>query len=169
MEDGNYSNVIDPDYVTTRFIDVLVEAYEETDYPGGTDYNNGVYRLGYSIDHLSWADSVNITFDQWRYNYWDVDYIYNATRSCNTRYVYVITNHMDGNGRIDVQQLSPGWHTLTVFLRDEQNNLTQRDKQFYVVNTGICEDYVPPWDTLISPNGDEEFYAGGTCEIMWVA
>ena len=107
--------------------------------------------------------------DQWYGNYWDVDYIYDATRSCNTRYVYVITNHMDGNGRIDVQQLGSGLHYIRIFLWDEQGNLTQGEKWFYVVNTGVCEDYVPPWDTLISPNGEEEFYAGGTCEITWVA
>ena len=49
----------------------------------------------------------------------------------------------------------------------EESN--EGDNEFELLLTGICEDYVPPWDTLISPNGGEEFYAGGTCEITWVA
>lgn len=121
---------LDPSNVNpylTPCIDILLEVYELTAYPSGSDNNNGVYALDYVVGVGPPAYN-RLKFEQWYGNNWNLNYIYETTRCQDPynnppyRHTYVITNTMSGNDCIDISNWGIGLHTIDIYAKDEQGN-----------------------------------------------
>jgi len=101
-------------------IDIIVKAEEINTYPYGTDDQNGVYKLGFSIDDPDNYD-YRIQFNEAPVE-WELFRVYDSTRQIpagTNIFYYVVTNYMASNG---YWSSGPAGYYYDIYIRlvDEQ-------------------------------------------------
>lgn len=120
-------------------LDIVVKGEEFTAYPDvngnyAVDDKNGVYKLGY--DTINFPNTYNLQFRE-EPRLWNINYVYDRSRSNESKFYYVVTNEMNSNGWVRFP--TGGQYTIYIRLVDEQGN--KRDTVVNVnVATGISEE-----------------------------
>ena len=143
-------------------VDIIVKATENTSYPGGTDPNNGVFKVKYQTPSSGgWVE--NLVFD-FCTACWNVKKVY-ADGSDTYKYIYVATNYMDSDGYWDTQDVADGDYYIYVKVEDTKGNPKQASRLVHVLNNppGIPE----PFIRVTYPNGGETWIIGETYTITW--
>jgi hypothetical protein len=103
-------------------VDIIVKASDRTSYPGGVDYNNGIYGVGYAIEQTGWPWKYNIQFDFWPYvKGWRIDCVY-AESSTISDYHYIATNKMNTDTFWNTHDVYDGWWMIDIEVYDQSFN-----------------------------------------------
>jgi len=145
---------------TDRNYDIVVKAQEGTAYPDANnryavDWQNGVYKLGYNVNSPPATYNLKFREDP---RLWNINLVYDRSRSTQSDFYYVITNTMSSNGY--VRFTTPGSYTIYISLVDEQNNEHQQT-EYVNVYTGISEEPTNiniPTSFQLSENCPDPFY-----------
>lgn len=103
-------------------VDIIVKASDRTSYPGGVDYNNGIFGVGYRIEGTGWPWRYNIRFDFWPYaREWNIECVY-AESSTISDYYYIATNKMYGDTFWNTSEVYDGWWQISIEVYDQSLN-----------------------------------------------
>lgn len=118
---GDYSQVLDPGNIPEYTeVDIIVKAEEETTNPEGADPNNGVFKVMYDITDPAFEPYYITVFEfSYKPEIWNIEYVYDNTRSDNSNFYYVVTN---GESYDDYWYPAEGEYQIHVKVKDEQGN-----------------------------------------------
>jgi len=139
--DENYSDVLNPlELPANTAFDIIVKAKENTTNSDGSDPNNGVFKVMYDITYPGNIPYYTTAFEfSYRPDYWDIDYVYDSTRSNNSNFYYVVTN---GEWYNDFWSPWEGEeYRIHVRVEDEQGNFDEDSLDVYVtIGSGVDEE-----------------------------
>jgi len=121
-------------------VDIIVKAEEWTANPDFTDPNNGVFIVELSIDDF-WEYDTIFQFDTWPVD-WDIDYVYDGTRSDNSNFYYVVTNNETSDGSWNTGPADQ-FHDIYVRVEDEQGNSYEDWLNVYVISGSGADEKKP--------------------------
>jgi len=123
-----------PDDTIRGNVDIIVKASDRTSYPGGVDYNNGIFGVGYAIQSSGYPWRYNIQFDFWPWvQGWNINCVY-ADSSDIDDYYYVATNKMNADTFWDSRDVYDGWWMIKIDVYDQSFNSRSYYLPVYVHN-----------------------------------
>lgn len=147
---GDYSQVLDPGALPEGTdVDIIIKAEEITTNPEWVDSNNGVFKVMYDITHPDFDPYYIPVFEfSYKPENWDIEYVYDNTRSDNSNFYYVVTN---GEWYDDYWHTGEGgsWHTIHVKVEDEQGNDVEDSLEVYVFSSGVDEEKPDKFDLSV--------------------
>jgi len=138
-------------------VDIVARLYDKTD---NSTYgsNNGIYLAGYQIFDSSGTGPLSDAYTPYQF---DVrpgnSYVTNVyfPGSGLSTYLYILTNHVTGNGYWNTTNFAPGTYKIKVFARDTRENNVTAWKTVQVARQDVWPPEPPRIKSFIAqPNGD---------------
>ncbi len=140
-------------------VDIVARLYDRTDN-GAYGSNNGIYLAGYQIYDSSGTVALTDPYTPYRFDVRPANsYITNVyfPGSGLSTYLYILTNHVTGNGYWNTKNYAPGTYKIKIFAQDTRDNTVTAWKTVKVARQDIWPPEPPRIKSfIIEPNGDWE-------------